>query len=120
MTQAKAELRIYSPRWGTEDSYELSLSDEAIVISHGPRTAKCTWRENLDPEWSGHSLREMMENESVYPPAILPWLIEHAWASWRDSQLDESQLQHELDVLATWLNDFSRAKPSTDYWRGVF
>ena len=89
-------------------------------MRHAPRTTKGEYRENPDPEWSGHDLIETLENYSVYPPAIFPRLIEHAWLSWRRGDLNAAELQEELDVLAEWLNEASKTKPKTEFWRGYF
>ena len=76
----------------------------------GPRTAKCTWRDNLDPEWSGESLADILQNDMIYPPSIFPRLIEHAWLAWRSGELDDAAVDGELNALADWLNKISKSK----------
>jgi hypothetical protein len=120
MDETIVELRIFSPRWGHEDMYKLKLTRDSMVITQGARSTKCTWRENLDPEWSGESLRHTLENNSIYPPAILEDLIKHAWVSWRNSELDDSALNKELQAVAVWLNEITMAKPDTEFWHKFF
>ena len=120
MDETTVELRIFSPRWGREDTYKLVLERHLLVITQGARSATCTWIENRDPEWSGESLRHILENDSIYPPAILQNLIEHAWVSWRNGELDSSAVNEELQVVASWLNEITKAKPNTNFWKKYF
>lgn len=120
MDETKIELRIYSPRWGHEDVYELVLTRESLVVTHGARIAKCNWRDNLDPEWSGESLDGTLRNDSIYAPSIFPRLIENAWEAWRNGELDASAVDTELNALADWLNEITHAKPDTDFWKKIF
>ena len=120
MDETTVELQIFSPRWGHEDTYTLVLARHSLVITHGARSATCTWRENRDPEWSGESLRDILQNDSIYPPAILQNLIEHAWVSWRNGELDSSAANEELQAVADWLNEITKAKPKTDFWKKYF
>ena len=120
MDHTSAEMRIYSPRWGQEDTYDLELSRESLIITHGPSKATCAWRENLDPQWGGDSLERMLTNDSIYPPSILQRLLAHAWLSWRSNEMDDNALQEELNAVADWLNATTRAKPSTEFWRRFF
>jgi hypothetical protein len=120
MDHMSAEIRVYSPRWGQEDTYVLQLSRDSLVISHGPSETTCTYRENLDPEWSGDSLERILMNDAVYPPSVLPRLLEHAWLAWRANEINASSLQEELNAVAEWINTSTRAKPQTEFWRRYF
>lgn len=120
MDETTVELRIFSPRWGHEDTYSLVLTRHSLVINRGARSATCAWRENLDPEWSGENIRDIMENDAIYPPAILQRQIEHAWLSWRNGELDNAAVNRELQSVADWLNTITRAKPRTDFWKKYF
>jgi len=120
MDETKIELRIYSPRWGHEDTYDLALTRNSLAITQGTRFSTCTWRKNLDPEWTGESLVDIFQNDSIYPPSIFPRLIEHAWLAWRGGELDDAAVNRELNALAVWLNVTTRAKPDTDFWKQYF
>ena len=84
------------------------------------RKAKCTWRENQDPEWSGESLQRIFHNDSIYPPAIFQDLVEYAWKEWRSGEIDDAQVKIELNELADWLNAITEAKPNTEFWGKYF
>lgn len=114
------ELQIYSPRWGHSDTYTFEMAREQMKISMGPRSTTCTWRENLDPLWGGEQLHDILRNDSIYPPEIFQSLIEHAWKSWRNGELDDQGVRTELQVVVEWLNKITEAKPRTDFWRKYF
>ena len=120
MKNTTVELGIYSPRWGHEDVYKFALTKESMSISHMPRTIKCTWVENRDPEWSGEDLEKTLRNDSIYPPSILPDLFAHAWLSWRNGELDDQGVAIELKAIARWLNEITAAKPKTEFWKTYF
>lgn len=111
---------IYSPRWGHDDEYSFDLTLEAMTISRDAQKTKCIWREGLDPEWQGESLENIMRNDNIYPPAILPDLLEYLWRAVRNNELNQAQAQAELNAAADWLNTTTRAKPQTDFWRRYF
>lgn len=112
--------RIYSPRWGHEDTYEIEFTREAMTISRNPRAAKCVWMENRDPEWEGESIEHILNNDSIYPPSILPRLYVHLWTSWRNGEIDEEQVDAELQAVTEWLNEVTRRKPRSDFWSTYF
>lgn len=112
--------RIYTPRWGHEDTYEFEFTREAMTISMTPRTARCIWVENRDPRWEGEALEHILNNDMIYPPAILPRLYEHLWTSWRNGELGEPAVDAELQAVTEWLNELTRKKPRTDFWKKYF
>lgn len=114
------KLEIYSPRWGHNDIYTIQLLKDMMIITQGAFEAKCIWRENIDSEWTGESLENILNNDSIYPPTIFQELIEHAWKSWRDHILDDTSVTKELHVLAAWLNEITKHKPETEFWSKYF
>lgn len=111
---------IYSPRWGHTDRYTFELTREAMTISMLARKGKCTWRDNLDPVWTGESLEDMLRNDMIYPPSIFPALVEHLWKSWRNGEIDSSHVDSELQEIIVWLNKITEVKPKTDFWKRYF
>lgn len=114
------ELKIYSPRWGHHDIYEIELTKANMTITHNMNSAICTWRNNLDPVWSGNILEDMMRNDSIYPPAILNDLLEHVWKSWCNGYLKDEAVEQELHAVEKWLNTITDAKPKTEFWERYF
>ena len=120
MAETTIDLKIFSPRWGTQDTYEVLLGRDSLEIVKTPAVAKLIYRENLDPEWQGDDLIAMLEKDGIYPPAVLPRLFQHAWLAWRSYEIDDSEVEGELVEVSEWLNEISHSKPSSDFWRGYF
>ena len=121
MDEITIDLDIYSPRWGHDDTYTVVFNRECMIISMNSRVTKCEWREGLNPEWNkDNTLEDIMNNDSIYPPTVLPSLFEYVWEAWRDGKLNEEQATNELQALAEWLNIITKAKPQTDFWKMSF
>ena len=120
MAKTEIDLDIYSPRWGHKDTYKIELTSKSLTITQNARVAVCTWREDLDPEWSGEILERILRNDHIYPPTIYQDLIEHAWKAWRNGELDDTGVNNELQELASWLNKVTSAKPNTIFWQQYF
>ncbi len=124
--QTSFKVRLYSPRWGHEDTYEIKLGRQQMRIEHSSKTAVCSRVEGGDPKWSGYSenignpLVNILENDSIYPPTVFVRALEISWIAWRDGRLDDEKLQQEVQQLCVWVNEVSLSKPKTDFWRGVF
>src|SRR5207302_1805793 len=103
-TMPTVELEIFTPRWGHNDTYLVRLERDSLQISHGPRSAKATWHDGRDPEWTGEALERILRNDAISAPAIFQDMIEHAWLEWRKGELDDARVGEELRELAEWLN----------------
>ena len=122
------QVKLHSPRWGTQDVYEFQFERKQMKIekvgslSH----AVCSWIEKSDPVWSGpnelmgHPLVSILENDSIYPPTIFLRALVYAWQAWRNSELKDEQVQAEITVLCEWLNKVSESKPKTEFWQDKF
>ena len=112
--------QIYSPRWGHADTYTFELAKDAMTIGMDLRKSRCVWVQNRDPRWEGESIESILNNDSIYGPAVLNDLLEHLWTSWRDGELSDAEAQGELNSVIDWLNSITAAKPKTDYWGKYF
>lgn len=111
---------IYSPRWGNNDTYVFDFERDTLTIKFPPRIATCKWHENGYPEWSGEKFEQILRNDSIYPPSILQDLIEYLWTSWRNGDIQADSVNTELQVVITWLNQITKAKPQTEFWSAYF
>ncbi len=122
------EIKLYSPRWGTNDTYEFQFEKEQMKVKKmgGPSEAICTWYERKDPEWnklpnsSKNPLIEILENDNIFPPTVFIRAIVYAWMAWRNSEINDEQIQSEMNELAKWQNLISENKPKTKFWLGKF
>ena len=46
--QTSFEVRLYSPRYGHEDTYEIKLDGEQMCVKGFGKTATCSWVEGKD------------------------------------------------------------------------
>ncbi len=122
MNELKFELRINSPRWGREDTYEFTLTEEALEIRNqeNMKTSKCLWVENRDPKWSAESLVKTLTNDSICSPYNINDLLEHAWLEWRNCNLNDEAVQEEIKAIWNWLSKITQQKPETEFWRKYF
>lgn len=116
----EVNLNIYSPRWGHDDVYKITLEKNKLSIDMVPRHAEANYRENLDPEWSGESLDAIFRNDMIYAPAVFQNCLEWAWLQWRNGEISDEAASQELQRLAEWLNTITRTKPRSDFWRQYF
>lgn len=124
--RVRFNVNLYSTRWGREDTYEFQLERKQMKIEGIGKHALCSWVENLDPTWSGHNdmignpLEKMLENDSIYPPSVFVMALVSAWKAWRDSELDDEQIQADIRELCEWLNKVTQSQPKTEFWRSIF
>lgn len=90
-----------------------------MTIGH-LRESRCNWIENADPDWAQDELFNIFRNDHIFPSENFKDLLVYVWSYWRDGRLNDSQAVNELQSLFEWLNQCSRAKPRTDFWRGIF
>jgi hypothetical protein len=112
--------QIYSPRWGHNDTCTFEFTKDTMTISLNQKQSKCVYVQNRDPQWEGESVESILNNDSIYGPAILTDLLEHLWTSWRDGELSDAETQVELNAVIDWLNSVTAAKPKTDFWGKYF
>lgn len=124
--ECSIDLSIYSPRFGHEDLYEMTMTESELKIKTGGKEAICNWIDNKDPEWEGYEdhhnnpLLNIFENDSIYAPSIFIFALESAWKEWRDGTIDNNDLGNELNELIDWLNLCSKNKPQSDFWTTIF
>lgn len=120
MDELIIEVGLYSPRWGHEDQYKFLFRMDKLKISQGPSERTAEWIDGHDPVWKGRPLVEIMHNDLIWPPEGLEGLLEHIWQGWRNGHLTAEDMQREMGALAKYLNASTRAKPNTEFWKGVF
>jgi hypothetical protein len=92
-----------------------------MEITMQVRTARAIWRnDSLDPEWSEQTIQDIMEEDQIYPPAIIKDLFRYAWKEWRNGKISDEALATELQALGTWISTITRARPNTKFWNTYF
>jgi hypothetical protein len=106
------EIRIFSPRWGHEDVYNLKRTNSGWELGGTTKRGSC--------DFSGHPfLYQTMRNDLVEYPASLPSYLKYLWYSAKEKGLTKEEVQEALDLLAGWVRSVSRTKPNNDrVWGG--
>ncbi|QDT22453.1 hypothetical protein [Gimesia chilikensis] len=121
-------LDVYSPRWGRNDTYNLSFDREGISISNQSNAFSTSAKKDEFGyfSWTGYkdtleknSLMTIFANDSIYAPSIIPFAIESAWQSWIDGTPDDVISQAIIELF-DWISLTAENKPSSDYWVGIF
>jgi hypothetical protein len=111
---------FYSPRWGHDDRYRFVFSMDRLEIVHAARKCAAIWHEKTDPTWEGTPLTGTFINDMIRPPHDVEGSFTHLWSEWRNGTFTPEQLQTELTAFAEYMNASTRAKPTTDFWQGMF
>lgn len=122
-----AQVSVYSPRWGHDDTHTLTMGEEKLHFSGNGPGANCSRDEDGNHEWSGYgdapgenSLIAVLENDEVYPPSVLVDAIEWLWEDWISFEIKDDEVHAELKALFDWVNTCSHSKATTDYWSKKF
>ena len=118
MISVEKHMEIHSPRWGREDRYTLTFEDNSLVIESNQNTAKLIWNGyDADPTWEdrGKGLLGIMSNDHIYPPCDIKDMLKCLWREWREGRIESDDLQPELDALAGYINDTTKARPKTPF-----
>lgn len=119
MSDAEFSLKIDNPRYGHDDTYTITFSKDSMTVGLLPRQTTCKWIDGQDPVWQGEGVLDIMQNDSIYAPWIVPDLLVHVWTRWRDG-LSTDDAQKELEAVADWINVTTAHKPRSDFWRKYF
>lgn len=126
MRQFQAQFDVHSPRWGTSDRCRVSLSDDELVVAKGSFEASCRRVEGRDPEWRGYQqdlgnpFINILENDQIYPPTVIPMALVAAWEKWRGGEVNDQDLEAALRALFDWIDRTARTTPKGRLWQGVF
>lgn len=112
-------MRLFSPRWGHDDTYTLTHTKDGWIFAHGARPlVKALGREGKDKAGLP-TLLGVMGNDAIYPPDVLDVALGHLWDAIDTNQVTQAQAQAALTDLADWINTCTHNKPK-GFWSGVF
>lgn len=113
------EINIFSPRWGHDDTYIISVdANQLRITATGSRNAVCiytynnvsgntfTWDSNYE------SLIRIFRNDSIVAPENILETIEYNWSSLINKRITEQEFQDNFNLLATWISNISKTKPN--------
>lgn len=111
----KLTASFHSPRWGHSDKYEFEYTTNGWTL-HGKSAPV-----ELPPDCGGSEGRliQVLENDQIYPPAVLDTAMEYLWRAIKDGRATQQQAQAALDDLVNWINNTMLSKPK-GFWASCF
>lgn len=118
--------KVYSPRWGHDDTYTITLTRNKLSIYLDTRGAECVLDQDGQAEWQGyrsassHPLLAILANDSIYAPAVVPEALEWALGKWCRHEADRVEISAAIEELFSWVSFTARQKPASDFWKEYF
>ena len=105
-------LRVFSRRWGHEDTYRLSLAKDGWLIEAMETSKRVS-------DSHGHPiLFRLMEHDSIEYPTRLGDKLHQLWEKASAGTLSGEQVQQALDALAEWITRTETHAPRHTIWGG--
>ena len=103
--------RVFSNRWGHEDTYKLQRTQDGWVIMHIAIGGPC------DPGGRPF-LFDNLRQDSIHFPAGLDDRMEWLWHQAGTKGLTHEQVQEGLQQLGDWVSTTERSIPTHGVWEG--
>ena len=120
------EANLWSPRWGHDDEYKVTFTQDQVTIVVLKRECSFTNDSEGNLKWinnisrAENPLYEILNNDSIYPPENLIRCIWYLWERWKDHGLSKEFVTEQLESLVEWVNTTTKAKPKTEFWSNYF
>lgn len=105
----KFQFRVFSRRWGHEDTYEFIRNDKGWIIS----LSSGGQADKLGKPW----LFDLLDHDSINYPEELAGYLEWLWIRAEEDGLSHEQVQKALQELADWVSTCERNSPK-GIWQG--
>ena len=118
--------KVFSPRWGHEDTYTIMLTRTSLSVALDMRGAECVMHDNGEAEWrgyhrgSGNPLLAILANDSIYAPAVVPEALEWVLGKWHNREASRDELSMAIQELFSWISFTGRQKPASQFWKEYF
>lgn len=105
------EFRVFSRRWGHEDTYRITRTEEGWDVRNLVIGGPC--------DKAGHpSLFHNFEQDSIAYPATLDSRMEWLWNQAKNKGLSKEAVQNALRELAGWVSLTEKSAPDSGIWEG--
>ncbi len=108
---------IFSRRWGHDDNWTFTMTDEGWVIQLGAHTAHVII-EPKDEVRPSETLSKWARNDMVTLPAGTTGFLEHVWSRAQEETLSREQVKAAIEDIAEWINATSKSRPKRE--EGLF
>ncbi|WP_151900426.1 hypothetical protein [Sulfurimonas hydrogeniphila] len=115
----KIEMNLFSPRWGHEDRYKITINENEVEINMSQRIARYKYINGKFENTSKESLESIMRNDNIPIPENLDYFFFQLITSIIENEITEEDAQLELKELENWINCHTKSCqfPNTDYWK---
>lgn len=103
--------RVFSNRWGHDDTYQVRRTGDGWYVSHMAINGPCD-------KGGRPFLFENFRQDSIHHPEGLDGWMEHLWNQASERGLTTEQVQAGLQELADWVSNTERNAPSGEIWEG--
>lgn len=108
---AEFSFRVYSRRWGHDDSYQVIRTKDGWDISHAAIGGPCD-------KGGNPFLFKNFRQDSIQHPARLDGWLEWLWNQAAEKGLTPAQVQAALAQLAEWVRQTEQSAPDGGVWEG--
>lgn len=103
--------RVYSRRWGHEDTYHITRTSEGWFVTHLTIAGPCD-------KTGKPFLFESLRHDYIQYPNGLGGYLEWLWDQAESKGLPHDSVQKGLDDLAIWVTKTEKSSPKGDIWEG--
>lgn len=105
------ELRIFSRRWGHDDTYHITRTENGWILNHTAIGGPCD-------KGGRPFLFENLRRDLIQYPARLEGWMEWLWDKAATVGLTSEQVQDGLRQLGEWISNSERNAPHGEIWDG--
>ena len=102
------KLKVFSRRWGHEDTYEIKKTKDGWHISHIAIGGDC------DKKGEPY-LSQNLKQDFINHPGGIGECLEYLWENSKDES--EEFIQEKLNELAEWIIKTEKLTPSSEFWK---
>lgn len=103
--------RVYSRRWGREDTYKVRRTADGWTVRHNVIGGPC------DKGGRPFLFHNFRQDSIQYPEGVDEWL-ERLWNRAAEKGLTKEQVQLALQQLADWVTNTEKNAPAGGVWEG--
>lgn len=108
------EFKVYSNRWGHDDSYKFVRTATGWDISHISKSLSGACDKSGNP-----FLYSNLQQDYIQYPRGLGDYIEWLWRQAESQGLSQQNVQDSLRELADWVSKTEKSAPSDGVWKGL-
>jgi integron cassette protein len=122
-TKTAVSIKVFSPRWGHDDTWRFSFIDNGWAITFGTGTHQATLRceddvDDADTVHDDERFFHWASNDMVQVAESAPDFLRYLWNQYNDSEITEEELRTEFESFASWITSTTNSRPQTPVFKG--